>query len=140
MFKEYTLDMVNLKVTDYNPEFVVYFAVHSRRERVWNFDKMQFTKLSFNRTPTHYFQYQRIKIHSLPEPYETNCVDFQKKGFSSRRNCISDCRLKLQLENKTGEWPGNFFTQHLPNVWKMSDSFNDFKNKIISDQIFGEKC
>ena len=132
--------MINLHLAKNDSEIEAYVAVHSRREMVHNFDKMQFSKLSFNRTPTHYFQYQRIKIHSLPEPYETNCIDFQKKGFSSRQHCISDCRLKLQMENRTDQWPGNYFTDDSQSVRIMYNSFNEFQSDISKDQLFGDKC
>ena len=132
--------MINLHLAKNNSEFEAYFAVHSRRERIHNFDKMQFTKLSFNRTPTHYLQYQRIKIHSLPEPYETNCVDFQKKGFSSRQHCISKCRFELQTKNRTDKWPGNYFTDDRKSLMKMYNSFNEFKENKEMDQLFGEEC
>ncbi len=99
LFKEFSIDMVyiELKLRWLN----AFVSVHPRKERLINFEKVQSIKYKIKENTTHFVQYERIKVKSLPKPYETDCIDYRKHNYISRQNCISKCRFEYLSKNWT---------------------------------------
>ena len=103
---------------------------------------MEVNKYVFEGLPIDYLRYERIKIYSLPDPYETNCKNYFTDDYNSKQSCISKCRLKYLSENNTGKWMAIYFTEmteSLANV-TLHNSLVDLKTDYTLDADIGQKC
>ena len=101
MFNDWSLEMVFIR-SSLTTLKSLYVSIHKRQELVKNTDKTTFAKLSINflNGNTEYaLIFEKIKIYSVPEPYETNCFDFKQMNYSSSKECIGDCRFRLLSES-----------------------------------------
>ena len=120
----------------------LYFSVHRRDELIQNEEKYTFNDYLFNETGHMFLTYDKIIIHSLPEPYETNCFDFQKKGFRSSLHCITECRFRLLSQQFPGKWIGSYLTNESVDQIMITpkEMFEEFEDNNTLDQNISDKC
>ena len=138
MFKDFLLEMVFIR-SSLTAIKSFYVSIHKRQELVKNVDKTTFAKLSINGNTEYALIYEKIKIYSLPEPYETNCFDFKQMNYSSSKECIGDCRLRLLIDKYPDKWMGNYLTFE-PKDLKIFDHISVFRSNTQLDQNISEKC
>ena len=60
-------------------------------------------------------KYTRTETHLMPSPYKTKCLDYNKIGCKSRRDCVDRCNV---------EWTLKHCNESLPS-WTIIDRHND---------------
>ena len=149
----YIVDYSELKFRDLTEE-LVYFQInqnitsihvylHSRKERLYKyFHEKTGINCNFEKGFVPSITYKKVIIRSLSKPYETNCFDYQKMGYNSNRECISQCRINNWERMMNGQWPGIYFTSNF-NDAKMFDVSNEsgyIPEKLRMDKIIGDIC
>ena len=76
----------------------------------------------------------------MPKPYETQCVDYQKKGYTSIRDCIYQCRMKYVAEKWPHIWPGTYLNYEERTELNISDTFDFWLRRYHEDVQIGDSC
>ena len=87
----------------------IFVAIHPRKELIRDFNANKFIKIDNKYGKgLDLVLYRRIITKSLSTPYETQCVDYTKRGYISRKDCIYRCRIKHMKDRSPYLWPGNY--------------------------------
>ena len=119
-------------------------ALHPRKEPVRDFNDQKSVEISHSHEnglqPLSYVVYRRIISHSLPKPYETQCVDYQKRNYTSRRDCIYQCRIKKLSEFRPGKWLGSYLNYNSSSDENMVDVYPFWSEFCSNDVEIGDSC
>ena len=136
LFRDFSVDLINITVMQMIPKIDV--IIHSRKEKIMNRYKKPKITL-FNTTLNYtYINYNKVIVHSLGKPYETNCVDYQRKDHYSRLNCIGKCRLENLVKN--GKWPGAYLNDNTSDERAIAEIFFMFAMNKSLDATVGQLC
>jgi hypothetical protein len=138
---EYSSTIINFEITfntSDSPD-VKYFRlmVHSPHQKVESPYRRKNIQISQNLLKD--ITFKSVSIHSLPAPYETNCRNYSKFGYFSKRDCINQCLISL-AKKRCNQWPGDVFASN-----SVNQSFlpNFLINKClgeISEKYCNHKC
>ena len=106
--------------------------LHSRKEV--NFEnEANGMEIKYEKGFENLIKYQRTVLLSLTHPFATNCVDYTQRGYDSRDECFTNCKIK-ELKNRIPGWPATYRTDNFTDeFFNFNYSRKKFLNSYASD-------
>ena len=130
--REVLIFLIELNVSKVN------FAMHQRKELVGEFNNLNYVQ--FTNENLMYVDYRRFISHSMPTPYETQCVDYNKQGYFSKMDCINQCKIKFWKTNFPNQWPANYLNYDTNSNDSLIDIYSNHLEYMQDDIEMGTKC
>ncbi len=83
--------------------------------------------------------FKRVLIHSLPAPYETNCINYSQIGFRSKIDCINQCLISV-AKKRCNRWPAEIFAPKTVNHSFLPKFLINECLEKISEKYCNHKC
>ena len=76
----------------------------------------------------------------MPSPYKTNCVDYNKIGCKSRRDCVDQCNVEWALEHCNGSLPSDTIIDRHNDKGIFKDRCNDNHKEYCEHKYKSPDC
>ena len=76
----------------------------------------------------------------MPSPYKTNCVDYNKIGCKSRRDCVDQCNVEWALKHCSGSLPSDTIIDRHNDKDIFKDRCNDNHKEYCEQKYKSPNC
>ena len=137
VFRDASTQLFEFKIIPTIPE--VDLTIHSRKWLIQNRYKREKLRLFNSKHDYYYIVYNKVVVHSLPTPYETNCFDFRSINYSSHSDCIGKCRAMF-LHDHFKIWPAAYLNDDQTSQVIIKDVWSRMRENLTIDHEIGRKC